>query len=111
MEQNTANNFFSTLNTSAENHSTVADTLSIQKDVLGKYVYNDDNDNIGTIEDLLVTEDKFISYAIVGVGGFLGVGRHDVAIPLYQLVINKSQITLPGASAENLKTMKQFEYR
>ncbi len=82
---------------------------SLKNDILGKDVFNDANENIGTIEDLLVTRDKAISYAIIGVGGFLGMGRHDVAIPVYNLRINKTQVTLPGGTTEGLKAMRAFE--
>jgi len=95
----------------AEQLEKVAQGWSIKEDILDKYVYNDSNDNIGTIEDLLVTPDDAISYAIIGVGGFLGMGRHDVAIPIYQLIINKSQITLPGVTTESLKAMPAYEYK
>ena len=99
------------LNITHEGLSLSADGWSVKKDILNNYVYNDDNDNIGTIEDLFVTREKAISYAIIGVGGFLGMGRHDVAIPVYQLRINKAQINLPGATAESLKAMRSFKYK
>ena len=84
---------------------------SIKKDILDKVVYNDKSDPIGIIEDMLVTRDEAISYAIIGVGGFLGVGRHDVAIPVYQLRVNKEKITLPGATRESLKLLPAFEHK
>jgi hypothetical protein len=82
---------------------------SIKKDVLGKAVLNDSNDKIGTIEDLLVSRGQAISYAIIGVGGFLGMGQHDVAIPVHQLRMDNTQISLPGATAESLKALRAFE--
>lgn len=82
---------------------------SIKKDVLGKAVLNDNNDKIGTIEDLLVSRGQAISYAIIGVGGFLGLGQHDVAIPVNQLRMNNTQISLPGATVESLKALRVFE--
>ncbi|WP_075353223.1 PRC-barrel domain-containing protein [Desulfovibrio sp. DV] len=81
---------------------------SLKNDILGKDVFNDANENIGTVEDLLVTRDKAISYAIIGVGGFLGMGRHDVAIPVYNLRMNKTRVTLPGGTAEGLKALPAF---
>lgn len=82
---------------------------SIKKDVLGKTVFNDNNEKIGTIEDLLVSRGQAISYAIIGVGGFLGMGQHDVAIPVHQLRMNNTQVLLPGATAESLKAFRAFE--
>jgi hypothetical protein len=53
--------------------------LSTKKQVLGKKVFNDNGDTVGKIDDIIVSPDKAVSYAIVRAGGFLGVGRHDVA--------------------------------
>ena len=58
---------------------------SAKKQILGQAVYNSSNEKIGTVEDLIITPDKAVSYAIVGVGGFLGIDRQDVAIPVGQL--------------------------
>ena len=41
--------------------------------ILDKDVFNDANEHIGTIEDLIATRDKGISDAIIGVGGFPGM--------------------------------------
>src|SRR5687767_6174207 len=48
---------------------------SAKKQILGENVYNDAGDKVGEINDLIVTPDKALSYAIVGVGGFLGVAE------------------------------------
>ncbi len=82
---------------------------SLKDDILGKDVYNESNEDIGTIEDLLVTRDKAISYAIIGVGGFLGMGRHDVAVPVNQLQVSDGHIVLPRVTKETLKAMPAFE--
>jgi hypothetical protein len=39
---------------------------------------------VGEVEDIIIAPDKSLSYPIIGVGGFLGLGRHDVAIPVEQ---------------------------
>jgi hypothetical protein len=55
---------------------------STKRQVLGKNVFNDKGETIGKIDDIIVAPDKAVSYAVIGAGGFLGVGRHDVAIPV-----------------------------
>jgi hypothetical protein len=55
-----------------------------KKKILSKAVYNDKNEKIGVVDDLNVAPDRSISYAIIGAGGFLGIGKHDVAIPVGQ---------------------------
>jgi len=88
----------------------VASGWSAKKTILGKSVYNDAGDKIGEIEDLIVTPDRAISYAIIGVGGFLGMGKHDVAVSVARLKGSNGKIVLPGATKEALKATPEFEY-
>lgn len=83
---------------------------SARKGLLGKDVVNERNEKVGKIDDLIVSPDQAISYAIVGTGGFVGMGRHDVAIPLGQLQSRGENYLLPGASKEALKALPAFEY-
>ena len=76
---------------------------SAKKQILGKDVLNDAGDKIGEIDDLIVTPSKSLSYAIVGVGGFLGVGEHQVAVPVSQVQQQMGKIVLPGATKDALK--------
>jgi sporulation protein YlmC with PRC-barrel domain len=78
--------------------------------LLGKGVYNDIGEKVGDINDLIVTPDKALSYAIVGVGGFLGVGEHEIAVPVGQLKQLEGKIVLPGATKDALKEAPKFEY-
>jgi PRC-barrel domain protein len=45
---------------------------------------NDKNQDIGDIEDVIVSPKKTVSWAIIGVGGFLGIGEKLVAQGRYQ---------------------------
>jgi hypothetical protein len=100
----------SALGLTAEELGLAAKGWSIKKNMLAMPVYNDNNDHLGMIDDLVVTRDKAICYAIIGVGGYLGLGSYDVAIPVHRLRMNKSQITLPGATTESLKAIPAFKY-
>jgi ribosomal 30S subunit maturation factor RimM len=84
---------------------------SAKRDLIGKTVVNDQKQKIGKIDDIIVGPNNEVSFAIVGVGGFVGLGKHDVAIPMNQLQINPNNIVLPGASKEALKALPKFEYR
>ncbi|WP_052330165.1 PRC-barrel domain-containing protein [Comamonas sp. B-9] len=88
----------------------VATGWSIKKSVLGKSVYNEEGKSVGKIDDVIVAPDKAVSYAIIGAGGFLGVGKHDVAIPVGQFRVQNDKITLPGATKDALKALPKFEY-
>lgn len=83
---------------------------STKKQVLGKKVFNDSGETVGNIDDIIVSPDKAVSYAIIGAGGFLGVGRHDVAIPVNQLKENDGKFILAGATKDAIKDMPEFEY-
>lgn len=84
---------------------------SAKKMILGKPVYNDKNEKIGDVEDIIITPDKSVSYGIIGVGGFLGMGERYVAIPVNQIKIKDKKFILPGATKQELEKMPQFEYR
>src|SRR5262245_49054035 len=83
---------------------------SAKRQVIGQAVYNDMNEKIGTIDDVVIGPDKSASYAIIGAGGFLGLGKHDVAIPVGQLKEVDKKFVLAGATRDALKAMPTFEY-
>ena len=83
---------------------------SVQRQILGRSVQNDKGEDIGRVEDIIITPDRAASYAIISTGGFLGIGTHDVAIPASQFRLNNDQLTLPGATREQIKAMPPFEY-
>src|SRR6266850_5668884 len=99
-----------TIGVAVEEMKAVALGWSAKKQILDKDVYNDSNDKVGEVEDLIVAPDKAVSYAIIGVGGFLGIDRHDVAIPAGQLKIQGGKLMLPGATKDALKALPKFEY-
>lgn len=73
-------------------------------------VYNDQDKKIGDIADLIIKPDGSINVAIVEVGGFLGMGKHHVAIPVKQFSSVAPKIILPGATKESLKALPEFKY-
>jgi len=89
---------------------TISQGWSIKDSVMGKAVYNENNEKIGTIDDIVVTQNKWTPYAIIGVGGFLGMGKHDVAIAMSDLKLNtgKEGYLLRGATKETLKAMPEY---
>lgn len=48
--------------------------------LIGLNVYNNENDKIGDIKELMLSKDGKVDLVVLGVGGFLGVGERDVAI-------------------------------
>jgi sporulation protein YlmC with PRC-barrel domain len=49
--------------------------------LVGVSVYDKENKNIGKIDDLLLDHDGKVQAVVIGVGGFLGIGKKDVALP------------------------------
>jgi sporulation protein YlmC with PRC-barrel domain len=88
----------------------VATGWSATKQFLGKTVVNEKGEKVGKIEDVIITPEKAISYVIIGAGGFLGIAKHDVAIPVTQLKHEGDKIVLPGATKDAVKALPKFEY-
>ncbi|WP_186310710.1 PRC-barrel domain-containing protein [Paraburkholderia sp. BCC1886] len=77
----------------------------------GADVYNKSKDSIGTLDDLIVSPsgDRG-TYAILSVGGFLGIGKHLVAVPFNDLQINNRRVVLPEATKNSLEALPEFKY-
>ena len=88
----------------------VAMGWSAKRQILGHPVYNDLNERIGSIDDVIVTTDKAVSYAIINAGGFLAVTKHDVAVPVAELKLVGDKLVLAGATRDALKAAPPFEY-
>ena len=83
---------------------------SVKRTILGQPVYNDKKERVGTVDDIIVSPDKAVSYAIVNAGGFLGLATHYVAIPVSQFKLVDKELVLPGATKEALKASPEFQY-
>jgi sporulation protein YlmC with PRC-barrel domain len=99
-----------TLGVPAAEITTLAHGWSAKKQILGKPVYNDHNEKVGDVDDIIITPDKSLSYAIIGVGGFLGLGEHNVAIPFNQFKRGDDKYVLAGATKDTLKALPPFTY-
>jgi sporulation protein YlmC with PRC-barrel domain len=89
---------------------TVAKGWSAKNQIMGKDVYNDQNEKVGVVSDLIIAPDKAVSYAIIGTGGFLGIDKHDVAIRVDQINMVEGKIILSGATKDAVKAMPVFQY-
>jgi hypothetical protein len=79
--------------------------------VIGSSVLNDANETIGKIDDLLVTRDGKEPYAVLSIGGFLGIGTHRVVVRYDSLRFDPdNKIVLPGGTKEGLTMLPAFEY-
>ena len=82
---------------------------------MGHSVYSSEDpesDNIGEVNDLIVGDDGAITHAVVGVGGFLGIGEKNVAVPFdeLQVVEQDGEIRLVyAATKEQLEAAEEFD--
>jgi sporulation protein YlmC with PRC-barrel domain len=78
--------------------------------VIGSNVVNEENEVIGKIDDLLISLDGKEPYAVLSIGGFLGMGTHLVAVPYETLKSTDDKIVLPGGTKNSLRMLPEFKY-
>ncbi|WP_438278671.1 PRC-barrel domain-containing protein [Nitrobacter sp.] len=67
--------------------------------MIGLNVYNDSNEKLGSISDMLMDKSGKINAAVIGVGGFLGVGEHLVAVSFDKLKFVDTPVPSTSASS------------
>ena len=67
--------------------------------LVGLNVYNDSNESLGSINDLLTDKSGNIKAVVIGVGGFLGVGEHLVVVAMDKVKFVDDPIAYTGASS------------
>jgi sporulation protein YlmC with PRC-barrel domain len=77
-------------------------------------VYDPNDNKIGEIEDVLVDRSGKATGLIIGVGGFLGAGEKDVAVPFNAVQVtnknNNKWYLVMNATKDSLKNAKGFKY-
>lgn len=99
-----------TLGVSVTESTQLAMGWSVKKSLMGKTVYNETGTKVGKVEDLIIAPDKNVSFVIVGAGGFVGIGRHDVAIPVSQIQERAGKLVMAGATKDTIKALPAFDY-
>ncbi|MFN7190598.1 MAG: PRC-barrel domain-containing protein [Rhodospirillales bacterium] len=79
--------------------------------VVGSTVVNEADEVVGKIDDLIVTPNDKIPFAVLSVGGFLGMGTHFVVVPFNSLDVRGDRMLLRGATKESLKGLIEFKYK
>lgn len=96
--------------------------------LVGVNIYNEQNDKVGDISDVILDSSGKVDGVVVGVGGFLGMGEHNVLLPMDKIKFsNESGKSTTGstssgskqwypdrgtiaANKDQLKAMKEFKY-
>jgi hypothetical protein len=81
--------------------------------LIGSNVDNDKNERVGKLDDIIIGQEDRNLFAVVQVGGFLGIGSRLVVIPYQSLKIEQdgAKIILPGATKDELNKLQEFNYR
>jgi len=99
---------------SGEQMTTQGPNTVLGSDLIGKTVYGPDQKKIGTVNDIILKQDgSGIEGVIVGVGGFLGLGEHNVAMKMDKFSFRPSEsgrmVTVLNASKEDLEKVPAFK--
>lgn len=82
------------------------------KELLDAVVVNAANESVGDVNDVLIDHDGKVAAVIVGVGGFLGMGEKDVALPYDQLTFAKDPdsklVVGTSATKASLETAPEY---
>jgi len=90
---------------------------SLATNMIGESVYNgtgDNAENIGDVNDIVMSKDGKVDAVVVGVGGFLGIGEHNVAVEFDKLSwaeANGDRWLVFPATKEQLEAMPEFDRR
>lgn len=78
--------------------------------VVGSLVINDAGEAVGRVDDLIVTPGGKVPYAVLSVGGFLGVATRLVVVPTTALDVSNKRLVLHGATKDTLAHLPGFTY-
>jgi sporulation protein YlmC with PRC-barrel domain len=53
--------------------------------LIGLDVYNDRDEKLGAISEILLDKSGKVDFVVIGIGGFLGIGQHDIMIEMSKL--------------------------
>jgi sporulation protein YlmC with PRC-barrel domain len=74
--------------------------------IIGSSVYNDQNQEVGTVSDLFLSKQDQVAMAVISVGSFLGIGGKLVSVPFNKLRIgDDAKVVMPGGSKDELNGM------
>src|SRR5262249_52954867 len=103
---------FAALPAQAADNTQSADELRTSK-IVGTKVYNAANENIGSVEDIVIKPDGAMDEVVLSVGGFLGIGDKYIAVPFNDLKIPPDGSSLKIAAngtKDSLKGLPDYQF-
>jgi sporulation protein YlmC with PRC-barrel domain len=106
------------VNTPSERNAALTDQGDVRASKLvGSTVYNDHDEKVGSVDDIILGKGNNADKVILSVGGFLGAGAKLVSVPYSQLQLgdtknasSDNKVVMPGATKESLKALPEFHY-
>jgi sporulation protein YlmC with PRC-barrel domain len=103
-------------NKPSDRNSTMSDSGNLRASkIVGSSVYNDHDQKVGSVDDLVIGNDKTVN-AVLSVGGFLGMGSKMVEVPFDKLQFGNeksssdNKIVMPGVTKDSLEGMPDYHY-
>ena len=78
--------------------------------IIGSNVVNAAAETVGTVDDLMITLSQNVHFAVLSVGGFLGMGKKHVVVPCSALEMRDDEIVFSLATKKSLKSLPEFNY-
>lgn len=83
--------------------------MSMQaSDIRGKDVVNAQGEDIGDVDEIVMSNQDRRLYAVISTGGVLGIGAQEVVVPLEELQLQEDNLMLPGATGEQLRNRTSY---
>jgi sporulation protein YlmC with PRC-barrel domain len=67
--------------------------------LMGLDVYNQNNEKLGDVNELILDKNGKVAAVVIGVGGFLGMGEHDIAVALDKLKFVEEPVRTSSTSS------------
>jgi len=103
-------------NTPSARNSALTDNGGMRASkIVGSSVYNDKDEKVGSVDDLIIGSDKTL-HAVIDVGGIMGIGGKKVEVPFDRLQFGNvkgssdNRVVLPGVNKDALNAMPEYHY-
>ncbi|WP_299651635.1 PRC-barrel domain-containing protein [uncultured Tateyamaria sp.] len=76
------------------------------EDLIGRSVATESGEDVGEVDFIGMRGQTLV--AIIGVGGFLGMGENEVAVPLEKLIVRRNELIVPQFTQTQLENMPEY---
>jgi sporulation protein YlmC with PRC-barrel domain len=79
------------------------------EELVGKDVYNSAGEKVGSVDEVVVNRSTRSTAAVIGVGGFLGVGEKKIVVALDRMRMQGDRVVAPNLTKESANTMQPYQ--